>query len=268
MLGEQVASAEVVDRGVAGDRDYALVDDETGRVVSVKRPRRWGRLFELASLTHEGQVNVVFPDGERVAVDDPDLSERLSGFLGRRVSVESTPPPDASFEESWVRELKEDVDPYFGLPSTQVEGEGELIDAGQFMSPLGNFFNFGAVHVVTTGTTRRLAELAPGSRFDAHRFRPNIVVDTSDDGFVETDWQGKTLTIGGARLAVTFTVPRCVMTTLEQGDLPADPEVLRTITQHNSVDCFSTGTRYPCVGVYANVVDTGTVTVGDAVTLD
>jgi hypothetical protein len=58
------------------------------------------------------------------------------------------------------------------------------------------------------------------------------------------------------------------MTTLEQGDLPADPEVLRTISQHNSVDCFSTGTAYPCVGVYANVVDGGDVTLGDTMTID
>jgi hypothetical protein len=38
------------------------------------------------------------------------------------------------------------------------------------------------------------------------------------------------------QLAVTVTVPRCVMTTLAQGDLPADRNVLRTISQQNSLD--------------------------------
>src|SRR4051812_4373942 len=104
------------------------------------------------------------------------------------------------------------------------------------MGPGGHFFNHGAVHLVTTSTTRRLEELAPDSRFDPLRFRPNFVIDTSDEGFVETAWQGRTVTIGDVQLAVTFTVPRCVMTTLEQGDLVADRDVLRTIARHNSVD--------------------------------
>jgi uncharacterized protein YcbX len=268
MLGEQLESAQVVERGVLGDREYALIDDETGKVVSVKRPKRWGRIFELTAATQDDRVVITFPDGDRMTVDDPALPDRLSAFLGRRVSVSSTPPPDARFEESWVRELKNDVEPYFGLPWRTVADEGDLIDAGQFMGPLGNFFNFGAVHVVTTSTTRRLAELAPGSRFDAHRFRPNIVVETDGEGFVETEWQGRTLSVGDVRLSVSFTVPRCVMTTLEQGDLPADPGVLQTIADHNSVDCFGTGTSYPCVGVYANVVDGGAISVGQGVSID
>ena len=86
------------------------------------------------------------------------------------------------------------------------------------MGPGGHFFNYGAIHLVTTSTTRRLGELAPNSRFDPHRFRPNVVIDTCDEGFLETAWQGKTIAIGDARLAVTMTVARCVMTTLAQGD--------------------------------------------------
>ena len=41
------------------------------------------------------------------------------------------------------------------------------------------------------------------------------------------------------------------MTTLAQGDLPADRQVLRTIAQHNSVH-LGGGVHYPCVGVYAS----------------
>src|SRR3954469_24782066 len=51
MLGEEIGAASVMKRGVVGDRVYALIDDETGKVVSVKRPRRWGRIFELAAVT-------------------------------------------------------------------------------------------------------------------------------------------------------------------------------------------------------------------------
>jgi uncharacterized protein YcbX len=267
MLGEALDGARVLLGGVAGDRAYALIDEESAKVVSVKRPRRWGRMFELTATTDDdGRVAVAFPNGPSVPVDDPDLPDRLSDFFGRRVSIASTPASDATFDEVWVRELKAEAEPYFGLPSRTEDGV-EMVDGGAAMGQHGNFYNFGTIHVVTTGTTRRLAELAPASRFDPHRFRPNLVVDTDDVGFVETAWQGRTLAIGDVRLAVTFTVPRCVMTVLEQGDLPADREVLRTITEHNSHDVLATGTAYPCVGVYADVTAEGDVRVGDEVSL-
>jgi uncharacterized protein len=135
------------------------------------------------------------------------------------------------------------------------------------MGPAGNFFNFGAVHVVTSSSVRELTRHAPQSRFDAHRFRPNLVIDTDDDGFVETGWQGRMLQIGPVRLQVSITVPRCVMTTLLQGDLPADRDVLRTIARTNSVDVLRTGTLYPCVGVYADVVAEGEIHRNDLVRL-
>ncbi len=265
MLGEVLPRATLTARGVAGDRVGALVDVETGRVVSVKYPKRWVRIFQLRAVTDDAGVAVCFPDGTRIAADDPALASRLSQFFDRAVTYAVAPPAGAVFDELWLRDLKADADPYLGLPSRVVDGE-ELVEGGQFMSAQGTFFNYGAVHLVTTGTTRRLTELAPATRFDALRFRPNIVVDTPETGFVESDWVGRTLTIGDAQLAVSMTVPRCVMTTLAQEDLPADRNVLRTVTQHNAVDA-GLGTRYPCVGVYADVVREGEIATGDAVTV-
>ena len=163
MLGEELDHASLGQRGVVGDRAYALIDDETQKVVSVKRPKRWGRMFELAAVTRGDTVEVRFPDGTSMLIGDAALPSRLSEFLGRAVSVASTPPPDATFDEVWIRELKNDIDPYLGMPSRVEDGE-EMIDGGQFMS--GNFSNGGAIHVVTTSSTRRLGELAPESRFD------------------------------------------------------------------------------------------------------
>ena len=267
MLGESLSSVTVAGTGVDGDRAFALVDDETGKVISVKRPKRWLPIFELRAETRGDTVVVTFPDGDGLAIDDDALPRRLSQFLGRSVSVSAVPAADASFDESWVRELKNDAGPYFGASARDEEDDPDLVDAGQFMGTNGNFFNFGTIHLVTTGTTRRLSELAPESRFDAHRFRPNVVIETEDTGFVETGWQGRKIRIGEIELNVSFTVPRCVMTTLAQGDLPADRNVLQAISQHNAVDCFGTGVPYPCVGVYADVAAAGVVTVGQPVTL-
>jgi len=265
MLGEELTRATLTARGLVGDRVGAVIDDETGRVVSVKYPRRWAGIFELRAVTDDSGVQVCFPDRTRIAMEDSALTGELSAFFGRPVHVAAAPPPNAVFDELWLRDLKDGSDPYLGLPSRTVEGE-ELIEGGQFMSAQGTFFNYGAVHVVTTGTTRRLTELAPATRFDPLRFRPNIVVDTPETGFVETDWVGRTLTVGGVELAVSMTVPRCVMTTLAQEDMPADRDVLRTITKHNAVD-RGLGGAYPCVGIYADVAREGEVRTGDAVTI-
>jgi uncharacterized protein YcbX len=263
MLGESLPAATFTSRGVDGDRRYALIDAETGKVVSVKRPKRWGRMFELTASTHASRVSITLPDGTTFEIDDVELPQRLSEFFGRAVTIASSPPPNAFFDEVWERDLKNGADPYFGMPTRDVEGE-EVIDGG-FMNE--NFFNFGAVHIVTTSTSRALTELEPNLRFDPQRFRPNLVIETEADGFVENDWPGKTLSVGGVKLAVSIVVPRCVMTTLQQGDAPADREVLRAITRHNSLDP-GIGARYPCIGVYADVAIEGEIRVGDAVVVD
>jgi uncharacterized protein YcbX len=134
-------------------------------------------------------------------------------------------------------------------------------------APPGTFFDLAPLGILTTATLRRLGELYPQGRFDVRRFRMNLIVRVDADGFVENDWVGHSLGVGdGVRLPVTIADPRCVMTTLPQGDLPRDPGILRTAAQHNRVEIPGSG-RYPCVGVYATVAAGGVVRRGDRVTL-
>jgi hypothetical protein len=69
-----------------------------------------------------------------------------------------------------------------------------------FALPEGTFFDTALVHLLTTATLDRLRDLYPQGRFEAHRFRPNIVVQTKNGGgdFVENAWIGKVLAIGDA----------------------------------------------------------------------
>src|SRR5438046_2051010 len=93
------------------------------------------------------------------------------------------------------------------------------------------------------------------------RFRANIVVEPApgERTFVENDWIGHTLAIGGeVRLNITGPCSRCVMTTLPQGDLPKDPGILRTAAKHNKVN----------VGVYAAVLRGGSIRRDDPVRLE
>jgi uncharacterized protein YcbX len=96
----------------------------------------------------------------------------------------------------------------------------------------------------------------------------NVIVGTERSGFIENDWVGHQLALGDvARLNVAQPDPRCVMTTLAQGDLPKDTDVLRALVRHNKLQVGDLG-QFPCAGVYAVVAVPGSVRTGDRVTLN
>jgi uncharacterized protein YcbX len=95
----------------------------------------------------------------------------------------------------------------------------------------------------------------------------NVIVDTSARGFVENGWLGRTLEVGdGVRINVVMPDPRCVMTSLAQEDLPRDPQILKTLAEHNRLD-VADNALYPCAGVYAVPESAGSIGKGDLVSL-
>src|SRR5579871_5216208 len=46
MLGEEVTASTVTERGLLGDRAYALMDQADGKVISAKNPLKWPHLFD------------------------------------------------------------------------------------------------------------------------------------------------------------------------------------------------------------------------------
>jgi hypothetical protein len=115
------------------------------------------------------------------------------------------------------------------------------------------------VHVLTDATLAALQAAQPSGCFDARRFRPNLLLQTdAPPGYVESEWPGRILAIGrAASIEVFMSSIRCVMTTLSQDDLPRDPAILRTLTEHAGGNA----------GVYARVEQPGRICVGDMVTL-
>jgi uncharacterized protein YcbX len=275
MLGEKIETADVTDRGLAGDRAYALVDTETGKVMSGKSPRLGPILLgcRAAFLESPGAgatqppVRITFPDGTSVTSDAPDVDPTLSGWLGREVKLERTAPDDFTIDQ--YHPDIEDLGPE-GHRNTVTEsklGSAFFAEAGLPSAvPVGAFFDLFPVSVLTSSTLDRLNGLRPESRFDERRFRMNVIVGTPETGFVENEWVGHALHIGvDARLGVAIPDPRCVMTTLPQSELPKDTEILRTLARHNRLDIA--GGMYPCAGVYAVVQAAGTIREGDAVVL-
>lgn len=249
MMGEELSGSDITEHGLVGDRAYALIDPSSGKVASAKAPRKWGKLFEFRAAyvaqPRAGEklppVRITFPDGTTATSEEQNIERRLSGVFGRDVTLAMEPPAKAKYESIPVR-----VDPE--------ENPEPSVDY-----PLPNgFFDLGSLHLLATASLARLRELYPQGQFDVRRFRPNIVVRTPDSevGFVENGWIGQTLAIGEeVRVRVFSPTVRCVMTTLPQSELPADPGVLRAAAQHNQAN----------VGVYAVVVQGGTVRLGDEV---
>jgi uncharacterized protein len=248
MLGEALNAADVTERGLLGDRVFGLVDAADGKVASAKNPRKWPRLFDFrAAFTAAARpgaplptIRITLPGGAVTDSTQEDCDRLLSEALGRPVRLETRALPAPVLEEYWP-----DIE---GMAHREaVTDEATLADT---------FFDLAFVHLLTTATLDRLRDLYPAGRFEASRFRPNLVVDTGADGFAENDWIGRTVVIGEqVRLKITRPCGRCVMTTLAQDDLPRDVGILCTAVQHNHGN----------VGVYAEVLRGGAIRRGDEV---
>ena len=249
MRGEELNAADISTRGLAGDRNYAVIDMETGKVASARHPKKWGRLFDCRALStpassngHAAPVQVMLPDGTWATSGTTDIDEQLSTMLGRTVRLTTAVPMVPQLEEYWP----------------EVTGRARQNTVTDEAMPSGTFFDGALIHLLTTATLDALRRLYPEGRFEVRRFRPNLVVASppGEPRFVENDWINRTLAIGqDLRLKVTGPCARCVMTTLPQGDLPEDSGILRTAVQHN----------HAAVGVYATVLAPGRVLRGDPI---
>src|SRR6266581_3988697 len=89
MMGEELNASEVTERGLLGDRTYALVDRADGKVASAKNPRKWPGLFDFRAGFVDAPrpgaplppVRITLPDGAVVTSGQSDLDRILSRVL-------------------------------------------------------------------------------------------------------------------------------------------------------------------------------------------
>ncbi|HEX7230587.1 MAG TPA: MOSC N-terminal beta barrel domain-containing protein [Candidatus Binatia bacterium] len=251
MIGEELNETDVTERGLRGDRAYAVIDSSDGKAATAKNPRKWPGLFNFRArfiepvLGRTGlfPVQITLPDGTTVDSDRSDLNQILSMALNREVMLRAAEHGSVDAEEYWP----------------DMEGLDHRNTVTDFTLPEGTFFDCAMIHLLTRSTLNRLHDYYPAGRFAVQRFRPNIVVDSSEQkGWSENEWISHTIGIGDeVRLNITGPCGRCVMTTLSQGDLPRDNGILRAAVQQNRGN----------VGVYAAVVKGGTIRSGDPVRL-
>jgi MOSC domain-containing protein len=272
MQGERATSLEIDEAGVVGDRTFAIVDVTTGKVASAKHIASWPGLLDCRAESYEpadGEASTVWiglPDGTDAMSDRDDVDAVLSSFFGRSVRLARAAPEDFTVDQ-YHPDL-DGLDPEGHRNVVTVTRLGAaLFTQLRLPSPLppGSFLDLFPVTVVTTSTLAALHNLRPASRFDARRFRMNLIVGTDEPGLIENDWAGRQLEIGDdVQLRIAIPAMRCVMPTVAQGDLAEDRDILRTLVRHNRLSIPGAG-LFPCAGVYATVESTGTVRAGDTV---
>jgi uncharacterized protein YcbX len=291
MGGERLDRCPVGRAGPLGDRGWAVRDDVAGEIRGARHlppllqcSARYREPPGGASLSH---VEITLPDGTHVGSDAPDANARLSALLGRAVSLWPLQPashkahyrrayagarlrgqlsrsrlfrrvlrrllPCTSWEASaralLGREPDEPLPDFSRFPSMLFE----------FTSPPGTYFDAYPLHLLTTASLGAMARLNPAATWDVRRFRPNLVIATDDRmvGPVEAAWHGRTLRLGELVVRCEMSTARCAMTVQAQADLPKDPTVLRTIVREAGQH----------LGIYASVLQSGRVAVGDVVEL-
>lgn len=268
MMGERLSQLPLSERGVPGDRAWAVRDEERG---GIRGAKRFAGLMNCRAeydvspaVDGSSPARITLPSGESIWTGDDDVSQKLSNALDSPVTLWPLMPADALDHYRRGAPLVDDMETelrrVFGrLPDEPLPDltafPPELFE---FESPVGTYFDAFPLLVLTQQSLDTLQATTTSERFDVRRFRPNILVDAPEmTGFPETEWEGRQLKIGSAVLQLEVRCPRCVMTTHGFDDLPKAPGIMRKLVQEAEGN----------LGIYASVVEPGVVSQVDAVEL-
>lgn len=257
MLGELCGSLAIDATGVAGDRRCALVDTASGKLASAKRPTPWRALLTMSARLIDDRVEITLADGSCITSDAADADAQLSAAIGRPVTLINARERAFAIDRADPDELAE--------RGEACDGDYAQITIGQAL-PGGGFADFAPIHLLSTASLARVAEVAGPA--EAARFRANILVETPNaSAFTENDWVGRRIAIGGALvLRVIEPTPRCAIPTLAHGALLPNPRLTQLIGTVNKA--MMTGMPpLACLGAYAQIEHAGTIAVGDSARL-
>ena len=141
---------------------------------------------------------------------------------------------------------------------------GRFGNAVELMQLKHGIFDEAPISVISQSTINGIGrEAGLEGELDRRRFRANILVETeSDEPFLEDNWMGGTLVFGDSEVAgpaVHVTMPdvRCAMINLDPDTAAKDARLMKTVVKLNQNNA----------GVYATVVRTGVISVGNPVSL-
>ena len=230
---------ELTEAGAVGDRRFFLIDADDLLVSITKRG-------ELARFTAEYEpapdVLTLRRDGSTWA-SEIRLGEPVHGIFHDR-----GPVAGHVVEGPWSEVLSDAVGQHLRLVRG-LDGTGA--------------FDVHPATILGTASVEELERRSTLRHLDSRRFRMLIELHT-DTPHVEDSWTGRRVAIGSAELIVGGPVPRCVAVTRHPESGERDAPIVKAIKTYRGVQDGELG---PGVnfGVYADVVRSGAVSVGDAV---
>ncbi len=236
----EVDSIELSRSGARGNRAFYVIDDR-GRMVNGKVVRNL-QVVVAAYDPDAEELTLTFPDGAqvggRVTLGEPVQTQ----FFGRpRRSPEVIGP--------WA----EAISSFFDRPLRLVAAR-TAVDRGIQAS----------ASVVSRGSLRRLAEQAECDTVDARRFRMLIEIDGVAPHEEDT-WVGHRVQVGPASLAMHGHIGRCLITSRDPETAEVDLPTLELLAAYRrEID----STEPLAFGIYGEVLEGGTVRIGDPVTVD
>lgn len=247
MQGERIEAGTIDGAGLAGDRRWGVFSIETDKVLSAKSV---GQLLEAQARLPEAEQPpvITLPDGREFEAGDAGLDSALTAWLERPVELREAVPDQGAPWEFMVSELYPAEMGEYGLEEDVIEAD----------TPPGSLHDLAAVHLLTTASIAAAAAEHADGDWNVRRFRPQLLVDSgSAAGYPENDWVGNRIRCGGAEIEGLMPTPRCVVPTRVQPGLERDLEIWKTLKRTNGHN----------LGLYAHVVSTGPVRVGDPVEL-
>lgn len=259
LVGEALTEAAVSASGFAGDRLWAFRDTGRDEIATAKRSPL---LLQISARSLEGgQALLRLPAGQSVRTDSPDCAEIISAFIGRPQKLYPQRPASDTAHYARAAVAPEQMEASIRETLALLPDE-PLPDFSKFPAELflnstvpGTYYDGAVIHIILASEMQRLQNTLLGVAVNAMRFRPNIVLDDLGAPLSSTDLIGKKMQIGEVAISIDYMVPRCSMTTHQQGDLAKAPEIMRALVrdwQNN-------------FGVYGSVVHPGRVAIGDPV---
>jgi len=160
-------------------------------------------------------LSIVISDaeGNQIPHGDPDFGEKLSKLLGREVRLIDVRPAGIELNRARPDEVMTQ-----GLDATVTHDVLAIAGA----APIGGFFDFAPLHLMTTASLDVIRAAAPDASIEADRYWPNLVIETPPlMAFAESHWIGRQIRIGdSARIEVIAPTPRRAVPMLVHGSLP------------------------------------------------
>ena len=262
MVGSTVARIDLSPLGIVGDRHWAIRDLDNG---GIRGAKKIGDLMQFTAEQQGGNVTITCPNGDVISSSHSDVNEKLSHALGRNVALESL-PADNNLEH-FRRGPGTSSDPITELRNIFGREEHEPLpnfaafppEVAEFESPPGTHHDCWPLMVMTTSAMTAMQQALPDSNIDIKRFRPSIVINSTEPGHPEFTWTGKTAQIGTATVEFLDPCPRCIMITRRINDeIPEDRAILRHVVRDLDQN----------VGVYARVITPGTISVNDTLSFE